>query len=108
MVSTNDYAQTSRFRADSGFEVVTRSGQVVAGPVVMQTPVRSAADHLFVVQARHQYRWDLLAFDLHGDVNLKWVLMRHNRVEDPFSGPQAGQRLLVPTAQEVDQYLGRS
>lgn len=107
MVSTNDYSRNSRFAADPGFEVVTRQGQVTPGPVFMPTPVRSATDHQVVAQARHLFRWDLLAYDTMGDVGLKWVLMRHNRVEDPFLGPLAGERYLIPTDLELAHYLGQ-
>lgn len=103
----DDYNRKSRFVADADFRVVTRSGQTVASPVMLRTPIRSAQDRAYTVPLRFQYRWDLLANELLGDPVLRWVLMRHNRVSNPFLGPVAGRQILVPTTAQVNYYLGK-
>lgn len=107
MAMVTDYASTSRFASDKDFKIVTRKGQVIAGPVLLPTPIRGGGDRLLVVTVRQEYRWDLIAHELLGDVNLRWVLMRHNRIDDPFAGPRAGDRLLIPTTSQVAYYLGQ-
>lgn len=107
MATTKDFSNVGRFRADDGFKIFTRGGQVVASPVLMKPVIRSAGGRTFTVPVKFQFRWDLLANELLGDVALKWVLMRHNRIADPFFFPYAGQQILVPSSSELDYYLNR-
>lgn len=106
MPSRDEYDPKSRFRGDKDFRVVTRGQQTVASPVIMRPPIRSAGNQIYVIPLRFQFRWDLLANELLGDPIYRWILMRHNRIPDPFSGPRAGQRISVPTSRQVRYYLG--
>jgi hypothetical protein len=99
-----DFESTSRFAADQEFKVVTRKGTTIGTVTLMPTPTRGPNDSIHIVTLKNQYRWDLIAEELLGDAGLKWVLMRHNRIEDPFAGPQPGDRLLIPTAEQVQYY----
>lgn len=105
MPSRQDYNRQSRFRADPEFRVVTRGRQTVASILLMKPPLRSPGDRIYTIPLRFQFRWDLLANELLGDPILRWVLMRHNRVSEPFSGPIAGRTILVPSARQVAYYL---
>jgi hypothetical protein len=107
MASVNDYSAVGRFKTDPDFKIVTRKGFAIATVTIMPVPVRSEADRGFSVPIRLQGRWDLLAHELLGDVGLRWVLMRHNRVDDPFDGPKAGAIVLIPSQAEIDYYLRR-
>ncbi len=107
MPKVNEFARTSRFRADPDFTVVTRKGISIPTILMLPVPTRGGDDRIFVVPLKCAYRWDMLALEVLGDVNLKAVLMRHNRVDDPFAGPTAGQRILVPSPDQVNYYLGQ-
>ena len=74
----------------------------------MPVPVRGPDDTIFIVSLRYQYRWDLICDKLFNDVTLKSILMRHNRISDPFAGPLAGDRLLVPTQAQIAYYKNQS
>ena len=99
-----DFENTSRFATDPGFSVITRKGTTAGTIVMMPVPVRGPNDSIHIVTLKNQFRWDHLAEEILGDPALKWILMRHNRIDDPFVGPQAGDRLLVPTQQQVQYY----
>lgn len=99
-----DYEPSSRFSTDPDHKVVTRQGTTLATVVIMPVPVRGPNDSLYIVALKNQYRWDLIAEEILGDPAEKWILMRHNRIEDPFAGPQPGDRLLVPTQEQVQYY----
>lgn len=98
------YKANSRFSSDPGFKVVTRKGLTIGTITLLPCPVRSSSDSQFMVPMSLANRWDLLAKEVLGDVGLKHILMRHNRVSDPFKGPALGQMILVPTAAQIDYY----
>ncbi len=102
------YSSKSRFSTDDGFKVLTRKGVTIGTVTIMPVPVRGPNDSQYIVPLNFQYRWDLLANALLGDPNDKWILMRHNRIEDPFVGPLAGDRLLVPTVDQIAYYRNQS
>lgn len=101
------FKNTSRFATDADFAVVTRKGTTIGTICMLPVPVRGPQDSIYIVPLRHQYRWDNLCQELFGDPSLKWVLMRHNRIDDPFSGPNVNDRLLVPTSDQINYYLNR-
>jgi len=103
-----NYEANSRFATDEGFQVVTRKGFTIGTINIMPVPVRGPTDSLYIVPLAKQFRWDLISEELLGNSNEKWILMRHNRIDDPFAGPQAGDRLLVPTASQVQYYKGQN
>lgn len=104
MPQLKDYGASSRFKADPGFKIISRQGMTIATVTSMAQPVRGPEDSLFIVPLRFQNRWDLLANELLGNVDEKWILMRHNRIGDPFSGPKVGDRLLIPSPAQVQYY----
>ena len=106
-MTTLTYDPSSRFATDPEYTVVTRQNLTIGTIVIMPVPVRSAADSLYIVPLGRQYRWDMIAQDMLNDPNKKWIIMRHNRIADPFVGPKFGDRLLVPTPEEVDYYLNQ-
>ena len=108
MAAKSDYNESSRFRADDGFQILNRKNITIATPVLLHTPIRGNRDEYFKITLRHEFRWDLVALDMLGDVNLKWIVMRHNRVEDPLIGPRVGETYLVPTSEQVRVYLNRT
>ena len=108
MAAKTDYNENSRFRADDGFQILNRKNLTIGTLVLMQTPLRGNRDEFFRITLRHEFRWDLVAEDMLGNVNLKWVVMRHNRVEDPLVGPRVGERYLVPTSDQVRVYLNQA
>jgi hypothetical protein len=99
-----NYTANSRFAADAGFKTVTRQGVTLGTVTTMATPIRSSQDSQFMVPMHLANRWDLLANELLGDSSLKWILMRHNRVSDPFKGPALGEMVLVPTQPQIEYY----
>ena len=101
------YNPNSRFTADPDYKVLTRQGTTMGTVCMLPVPVRGPQDSLYIVALKHQYRWDTICQELFGDPSLKWVLMRHNRIDDPFDGPIAGDRLLIPTQAQINYYLGR-
>lgn len=108
MATLADYPQQGRFIADPGFAIYTRNGQLVPSICIMQPPIRSGGGSVFTVPLKFQFRWDLLAQELLGDVTLKWLLMVHNAIEDPFFAPYVGQQIVVPTSEEIAYYRSQS
>lgn len=102
------YEPNSRFATDKGFQTVTRKGFTIGTINIMPVPVRGSTDSIYIVPLAKQYRWDLIAEELLGSPGEKHILMRHNRIDDPFVGPQAGDRLLVPSAAQVQYYKGQA
>jgi len=102
------FKSTSRFSTDSGFKVLTRKGITIGTFTIMPTPVRSAQDSLFLIPLRLAGRWDLVAEEMVGSPDDKWIVMRHNRIADPFLGPNAGDKLLIPTQEQVRYYRQQS
>ena len=107
MAAKDDYSENSRFRSDDGFQILSRQNLTIGTFVIMQTPVRGSRDEVIRITLRHEFRWDLVALDALGDVNLKWIVMRHNRVSDPLIGPRVGETYFVPTADQIRAYLSR-
>jgi hypothetical protein len=99
-----DFEPASRFATDPDFKVVTRQGVTIGTVTIMPTPIRGPNDSIHIVTMKNQFRWDLIAEELLGDASEKWILMRHNRIEEPFDGPKAGDRLLIPTQEQVRYY----
>lgn len=106
MVATTDYLRQGRHRSDRGYRVHTRDRITFGSVVLLPVPTRSSAEQAIQCPIQFQYRWDLLADRLLGDVNLKWILMRHNKVAEPFNSPTAGDTIRVPTAEQIRYYRG--
>ena len=56
----------------------------------------------------HEYRPDLLAFDLYGNQNLWWVFASRNpnTIKDPIWDFREGLRFYIPKKSNVEQALG--
>jgi hypothetical protein len=65
-------------------------------------------DILFTVTNSYQYRPDLLAYDLYGDVGLWWVFAQRNPnvIQDPIFDLQAGIKIYLPKLSSMKQTLG--
>jgi len=65
-------------------------------------------DVLYVVTSQYQYRPDLLAYDLYGDVNLWWVFSVRNKdvIKDPIYDLYAGQSIYLPQMPTLRSVLG--
>ena len=60
-------------------------------------------DVSFEILQEHQYRPDLLAYDLYGDPNLWWVFAVRNReiIKDPIFDMYAGQIIMVSQPETI-------
>jgi len=65
-------------------------------------------DILFTVTKSYEYRPDLLAFDLYGQVNLWWVFAVRNLdvIQDPIFDLQAGTKIYLPQLTTLKSTLG--
>ena len=57
-----------------------------------------ASDVEYEILVQHEYRPDLLAYDLYGDAKLWWVFAVRNKdkIKDPVYDLYAGQRIKLP------------
>jgi hypothetical protein len=65
-------------------------------------------DILFEVTSNYEYRPDLLAYDLYGDVNLWWVFAVRNKsvIKDPVYDLEAGIQIYLPKMSTIETVLG--
>ena len=65
-------------------------------------------DILFEVTSNYEYRPDLLAYDLYGDVNLWWVFAVRNKsvIKDPIDDLEAGIQIDLPKMSTIETVLG--
>ena len=65
-------------------------------------------DVSFTVTSQYEFRPDLLAYDLYGDVNLWWVFSVRNKdkVKDPIYDLYAGQTIYLPKLSTLQNVLG--
>lgn len=65
-------------------------------------------DVQFTVTSQYEFRPDLLAYDLYGDVNLWWVFSVRNKdkVKDPIYDLFAGQIIYLPKLSTLRNTLG--
>jgi hypothetical protein len=107
MPQVKDFNRYSRFSVDSDFKVVSRQGISIGTIVTLPQPIRGSDDSIFIVPLQYENRWDLICRALFDNVDYKWILMRHNKIKDPFIGPLAGDRLLIPSLNQIRYYLGQ-
>lgn len=50
-----------------------------------------------VVTINQAGKWDVLADDLYGNVDLHWVFVMFNHLQDPFAGPKNQQVIEYPS-----------
>lgn len=62
----------------------------------------------FEVTSQYEFRPDLLAHDLYGDVNLWWVFSVRNKdkIKDPIYDLYAGQNIYLPKLSSLRNILG--
>jgi len=67
-----------------------------------------ANDILFTVTKSYEYRPDLLAYDLYGEVGLWWVfaVRNLNTIQDPIFDLQAGTKIYLPQLTTLRSALG--
>jgi len=65
-------------------------------------------DILFQVTKNYEYRPDLLAYDLYGDVNLWWVFSVRNKnsIKDPVYDLESGVQIYLPKLTTIKSALG--
>ena len=65
-------------------------------------------DILFTVTSNYEYRPDLLAYDLYGDVNLWWVFSVRNKgiILDPVYDLESGVQIYLPKLTSIKKALG--
>ena len=72
-------------------------------------PITKKADDVsYVVDAVYQYRPDMLAYDLYGDVGLWWVFAARNPnvIKDPVFGFLSGVTIYIPKKETLVADLG--
>lgn len=74
----------------------------------LPTIPKLANDQYFTVNRTYQYRPDLLAYDLYGDVNFWWVFaMRNpNTIKDPVFDLKQGVRIFLPKKETLLSAVG--
>lgn len=65
-------------------------------------------DVYYTVTSQYEFRPDLLAYDLYGDVNLWWVFSVRNKdvIKDPIYDLYAGQSIYLPKLSTLKNTLG--
>ncbi len=65
-------------------------------------------DILFEIPNSYEYRPDLLAHDLYGDVGLWWVFSIRNKnlIKDPVYDMEAGKKIYLPKISTIKTALG--
>ena len=65
-------------------------------------------DPFYTIAKEYEFRPDLLAFDLYGDVNLWWVFINRNPdlIKDPIFDFTAGTEIQVATKSTIETLLG--
>jgi len=65
-------------------------------------------DVIFEVLPQYEYRPDLLAYDLYGNVLLWWVFAVRNKdkIKDPIFDLYAGQKIFLPKKTTLDKIMG--
>lgn len=62
----------------------------------------------FEILSKYEYRPDLLAYDLYGNVLLWWVFAVRNKdkIKDPIFDLYAGQTIFLPKKTTLDRMMG--
>ncbi len=65
-------------------------------------------DREYTIVKEYEYRPDLLAYDLYGDVNLWWVFINRNPdiIKDPIFDFLAGTSIYLPEKGSLKEALG--
>ena len=77
--------------------------------VMDNRPIPKEDDDLtFTINLTYQYRPDLLAYDLYGDVNLWWVFAARNpnAIKDPIFDFIPGKTIFIPKKETLVAELG--
>lgn len=67
-----------------------------------------ADDAVHTLTRTHQYRPDLLAYDMYGNANLWWVFATRNpnAIKDPIWDFREGVRFYIPKLRNIQEALG--
>lgn len=73
----------------------------------MLIPLNDDTDYIFVITKKYANKPGLLAHDLYGDSNLKWVFRYFNndKINDVIFDLKEGLNIVIPTKQRLFQYL---
>ena len=63
------------------------------------------SDELIVVGSKHEYRPDMLSYDLYGTPDYWWIFMVRNMnlIRDPIFDLKAGMHIMVPTRNRLSR-----
>lgn len=77
-------------------------------PIKLRVIAPDSTDRLIILDAKYQYRPDLLAYDLYGNPALYWVFMVRNMdvIRDPIWEFEAGIQIYVPNVNRVTALFG--
>jgi len=68
--------------------------------------VQDTTDFIYYqIKASDIGRLDLLAYDYYGDPTLDWVIMDFNNIVDPIFGVFVGQKIKIPSKDQVLRML---
>lgn len=100
-MSTIAYPKTSAYAATP--QTSWYIGRLVFRPVTV-----NSADQRFVLEARHQYRPDRLAYELYQTPTYWWVFCERNPFlrSDPIWNFITGLEIMVPSADYLQRILG--
>jgi hypothetical protein len=95
------YPKTSQYSS-------TPQGQWHIGPYAHRRIPRSSDDRPIVLEAKHEYRPDVLALELYGTASLWWVFMLRNMnvIRDPLNDFTVGKIIFAPSMGTLKKVLG--
>jgi hypothetical protein len=77
--------------------------------LMINRPIPKESDDLLMkINTVYEYRPDLLAYDLYGDVNFWWVfaLRNPNTIQDPVFDMQVGNTIFLPKKDTIVGIIG--
>jgi hypothetical protein len=96
-----DYARNSPY-------AVTPQASWYIGRYVHRTIPAHRDDRSFVLEARHQYRPDLLAQELYGSPAYYWIFLVRNTklIRDPIWDFRTGMTITIPSSEYIKSIIG--
>lgn len=70
-------------------------------------PKNNSTDYIIVISKKYEHKPGLLAYELYGDENLKWVFryFNNNKINDIIFDFKEGLNIVVPTKQRLMKYV---
>ena len=63
-------------------------------------PVRSNSDIEYQVEAKENFRPDIIAYKVYGDARLAWIILAANGLKDIFE-LKTGMRIIIPSVTSI-------